>query len=111
MSDWLFDLGNTRLKCAPLVDGRCGEVVALAHGEAGFAEKLDALLPQRGGVAHLASVVPQALAVDVIERLAARAEEIGVQAKEVTDFMAKPGNGLTAALNGEDIDAVEALVA
>ena len=31
----------------------------------------------------------------------ARAEEIGVQAKEVTDFMAKPGNGLTAALNGE----------
>ena len=31
----------------------------------------------------------------------ARAEEIGVQAAEVTDFMAKPGNGLTAALNGE----------
>ena len=31
----------------------------------------------------------------------ARAEKIGVQAKEVTDFMAKPGNGLTAALNGE----------
>ena len=31
----------------------------------------------------------------------ARAEEIGVQAKEVTDFMAKPGNGLTAVLNGE----------
>ena len=31
----------------------------------------------------------------------ARAEEIGVQVKEVTDFMAKPGNGLTAALNGE----------
>ena len=31
----------------------------------------------------------------------ARAEEIGVQAKEVTDFMAKPGNGLTAALNSE----------
>ena len=77
-ADWLFDLGNTRLKCAPLVDGRCGEVVALAHGEAGFAEKLDALLPQRGGVAHLASVVPQALAVDVIERLAARFVRIDI---------------------------------
>ena len=30
-----------------------------------------------------------------------RAEEIGVQTEEVTDFMAKPGNGLTAVLNGE----------
>ena len=31
----------------------------------------------------------------------ARAEEIGVQADEVADFMAQPGNGLTAALNGD----------
>ncbi len=34
MSTWLFDLGNTRLKCAPLGDdGRLGAVRALAHGE------------------------------------------------------------------------------
>ncbi|GAA5000125.1 type III pantothenate kinase [Pseudoluteimonas lycopersici] len=77
-SDWLFDLGNTRLKCAPLVDGRCGEVIALAHGEAGFVEKLDALLPQRGGVAHLASVAPQALTVDLLDRLATRFARIDI---------------------------------
>jgi type III pantothenate kinase len=71
-TDWLFDLGNTRLKCAQLVQGRCGEIVALAHGEAGFAERLDALLPRNGGVAHLASVAPQALTVDLVERLATR---------------------------------------
>lgn len=77
-TDWLFDLGNTRLKCAPLVDGRCGEVVALAHGDADFASKLDALLPQRGGVAHLASVASQALAVDLLESLASRFVRIDI---------------------------------
>lgn len=76
--DWLFDLGNTRLKCAPLVEGRCGEVVALAHGEAGFAGRLDALLPRVGGVAHVASVAPQALAVDLLEALASRFVRIDI---------------------------------
>lgn len=76
--DWLFDLGNTRLKCAPLVDGRCGEVVALAHGEAGFADKLDALLPRRGGVAHVASVAAGERSVDLLERLASRFARIDV---------------------------------
>ena len=33
MSAWLFDLGNTRLKCAPLVDGRVGEVVFPGDGK------------------------------------------------------------------------------
>ena len=77
-TDWLFDLGNTRLKCAPLVDGRCGEVVALAHGDAGFASKLDALLPQRGGVAHLASVAPQGLTVELLDRLMSRFVRIDI---------------------------------
>ena len=76
--DWLFDLGNTRLKCAPLVDGRCGEVVALAHGEAGFADKLDALLPRRGGVAHVASVAAGERSVDLLERLASRFARIDI---------------------------------
>ncbi|MFT3897138.1 MAG: type III pantothenate kinase [Thermomonas sp.] len=69
-ADWLFDLGNTRLKCAPLVDGRCGEAAAIAHDGADFVSKLDALLPQHGGVAHVASVASQALTVDVLDRLA-----------------------------------------
>ena len=76
--DWLFDLGNTRLKCAPLVEGRCDEVVAFAHGEAGFAEKLEALLPQRGGVAHVASVAPSEQTVDLLERLASRFARIDI---------------------------------
>lgn len=76
--DWLFDLGNTRLKCAPLVDGRCGDVVALSHGENDFAGKLDALLPSSGGVAHVASVAPQSITVDLLERLAARFARIDI---------------------------------
>ena len=76
--DWLFDLGNTRLKCAPLVDGRCGEVVALAHGEAGFADRLDALLLPRGGVAHVASVAAGERSVDLLERLASRFARIDI---------------------------------
>jgi type III pantothenate kinase len=77
-AEWLFDCGNTRLKCAPLVDGRCGEVVALAHGEAGFPGRLDALLPRSGGVAHLASVASQALTVDLLDALASRFARIDI---------------------------------
>jgi type III pantothenate kinase len=77
-ADWLFDLGNTRLKCAPLVDGRCGEVVAIAHGEAGFAERLDALLPRSGGVAHVASVAAEEPTVDLLESLASRFTRIDI---------------------------------
>ena len=81
--DWLFDLGNiTRLKCAPLVDGRCGEVVALAHGEAGFADRLDALLPRRGGVAHVASVAAGERSVDLLERLASRFARIDIARRQ-----------------------------
>ena len=47
MSRWLFDLGNSRLKCAPLHDdGSLGEVVALAHEQTEFARELQQLLPE-----------------------------------------------------------------
>lgn len=53
MSDWLFDLGNTRLKFAPrLADGRVGEVSAVTHDAAG---DWLASLPA-GGIAAVASV-------------------------------------------------------
>ena len=43
MSRWLFDLGNTRLKCASLADdGTIGNVHALAHDAGGWAVALDA---------------------------------------------------------------------
>ncbi|MEE7548887.1 hypothetical protein HF319_19370, partial [Xanthomonas sp. Kuri4-1] len=38
MSQWLFDLGNSRFKFAPLQGDRAGEVQAWAHG----AEAMDA---------------------------------------------------------------------
>lgn len=77
-SDWLFDLGNTRLKCAPLVDGGCGEIVALAHDQAGSVERLAALLPTGGGVAYVASVASPERTVDLLERLASRFARIDI---------------------------------
>ena len=46
MSAWLFDLGNSRLKVAPLGgDGQPGEVLAFAHGDADLAPDWAAALP------------------------------------------------------------------
>lgn len=69
MSDWLLDLGNTRLKCAPLLaDGGIGPIRAIAH-DAGDAW-LQAL-PQ-GETAWLASVVAVPLRVRVLQALCGR---------------------------------------
>ena len=66
MSTWLFDLGNTRLKCAQLCpDGGLGEVHAIAHDNAGA--WLDAL--PEGDVACLASVAPEARRVALLDAL------------------------------------------
>ena len=79
MSDWLFDLGNSRLKFAPLyADGRPGEAQALGHDDGRFAAALDALLPARGGCAYVASVAAPALGVALLEVLATRFERICV---------------------------------
>jgi type III pantothenate kinase len=51
MSDWLFDLGNTRIKCAPLESGGC--VGAMRHID--YAALQDDPLPS-GGRAWVASV-------------------------------------------------------
>ncbi len=72
MTEWLFDLGNTRLKCAPLrADGRLGAVVALAHDADDFLQALHAVLPARGISASLASVASPALTLRVVEALSA----------------------------------------
>lgn len=79
MSAWLFDLGNTRLKCAPLgVDGRPGEVLALAHREADVAAALAQALPERIDVAYLASVANEPLRVAVLQALTARCTRISI---------------------------------
>ena len=79
MSEWLFDLGNTRLKCAPLqADGSVGAVVALAHEADDFEQQLHALLPARGNAASLASVASPGLTLSVVEALATRFQRLSL---------------------------------
>ena len=79
MSNWLFDLGNSRLKAAPLHDdGSLGEVVALAHGASSFLEDLQAALPAHGDSACLSSVASPALTTAVVEILASRYQRVSL---------------------------------
>jgi type III pantothenate kinase len=73
MDEWLFDLGNTRLKCARLDrSGGVGEVLAVAHDGAGFDEGALQRLPQRIDVAHVASVAAPLLRDALLHALRAR---------------------------------------
>ena len=79
MNRWIFDLGNTRLKCAPLNDdGSLGTVHALAHDETGFVDALEALLPADADSACLASVGSPALTAAVLDVLASRFQRISI---------------------------------
>ncbi|MDQ3269541.1 MAG: type III pantothenate kinase [Pseudomonadota bacterium] len=79
MSQWLFDLGNTRLKCAPLhADGSRGEAVAIPHRGGDIAQAIGRVLPPRFAVAHLASVADGALRVAVLDALALRCERVSL---------------------------------
>lgn len=84
MTAWLFDLGNTRLKCAPLqADGTVGDAVALPHREEDVAAALAQFLPGRIDVAYLASVANPALRVAVIDALTARCQRISLARTQV----------------------------
>lgn len=73
MADWLFDLGNTRLKAAPLLaDGSVGEVVAIAHTDGALASGLDAALPTRVRAAFVSAVAGPALRLELTKALAGR---------------------------------------
>lgn len=82
MSAWLFDLGNTRLKCAPLAGGRAGDVAAIAHGDVDALDadalhaRLDDALPARIDVAYVASVAGEPLRVALLDALTRRAARI-----------------------------------
>ena len=78
MGDWLFDLGNTRLKCAPLhADGSLGEVSAAVH-DGHDATPLMSALPAAGHVAYLASVAAPALTLDLLDALTQRFARIAI---------------------------------
>src|SRR3546814_11304592 len=79
MSRWLFDLGNTRLKCAPLdAAGRVGPVHAIAHDGMRFDDDLSAVLPARFADACLASVAPAGLRTELLDVLAQRCRRISL---------------------------------
>jgi len=77
MSRWLFDLGNTRLKCAPLQDGHVGAVVHIAHDGQTLPPDWTDALPQRFDEAIVASVAP-ALTASLLDALTARCGRIAV---------------------------------
>ena len=69
MNTWLFDLGNTRVKCAPLhADGSIGETLAIAHDDG--ADWLEAL--PSGVVACIASVASDARRAALFDALCTR---------------------------------------
>lgn len=79
MSTWLFDLGNTRLKCAPLgLDGLPGEVVALDHRDQELAPQLARMLPVHFEAAYMASVASDALRVALLDALVTRCRRISI---------------------------------
>lgn len=78
MSGWLFDLGNSRLKIAPLQAEGPGEVAVIEHDGTRFAHGWEARLPGRIAAAYLASVAAPALAASLLEALAARGVTVDV---------------------------------
>lgn len=74
---WLFDLGNSRLKFAPLLaSGLPGPVHAVAHDGGGFTAGWDDALPARFDAALVSSVAAPALRVDLLDALTRRCARI-----------------------------------
>ncbi|HVI25255.1 MAG TPA: type III pantothenate kinase [Xanthomonadaceae bacterium] len=74
MSAWLFDLGNSRLKCAPLAEPAA--MRSVAHDGKTFAADWEAALPARCDVACVASVAAPQLTARLFDALAARCPRI-----------------------------------
>jgi len=81
---WLLDLGNTRLKCAPLhVDGRVGALIALPWRGTGIAAMLSGT-SITGDVAYLSSVVSSETATALLDALTQRFERIAIVRTQCT---------------------------
>lgn len=79
MTRWLFDLGNSRLKAAPLdAQGRIGPVQAFAHDGTDFSPGWEAALPGRIESAAVASVASAPLRTALLDALAARCGRISL---------------------------------
>jgi type III pantothenate kinase len=69
MTTWLFDLGNTRLKCAPLQDGLPGGVIEATHDGENFIDGWATRLPGKIGTAFVSSVASAALTATLLDTL------------------------------------------
>ncbi|QDI05341.1 type III pantothenate kinase [Xanthomonas cerealis] len=81
MSDWLFDLGNSRFKFAALERGHPGVVQAWPHGAEAMDAAAVAALP-RGDSAYVASVAAPALTATVLDALRTRFTQVQVARTE-----------------------------
>ncbi|NJC39637.1 type III pantothenate kinase [Xanthomonas arboricola] len=77
MSEWLFDLGNSRFKYAPLQGDRAGDVQAWPHGVEAMDAVALAALPT-GRIAHVASVAAPALTQRMLGCLRERFEQVRI---------------------------------
>lgn len=74
LHDWLFDLGNSRLKLAPLLpDGQPGTVEARAHDAAGWCAGLPS-----GGTAWVCLVASPVLSLELLQALASRFRRVSI---------------------------------
>lgn len=78
MSGWLFDLGNSRLKRAPLKHAGIGEAMRVAHDGTALPTAWDAGLPARFDEAVVASVASPALTVQLLDALSGRCARISI---------------------------------
>lgn len=76
MSTWLFDLGNSRLKCAPLQAGAVGAGFAVDHDGAALPDGWQRPLPAQFDDAVVASVAAPALTAALLAALTGRCERI-----------------------------------
>ncbi|MEN5059321.1 type III pantothenate kinase [Luteimonas sp. TWI1416] len=76
MTVWLFDLGNTRLKYAPLDGVGIGPVAGTAHAAGGLDPAWIERLPPRIETAVVASVASPALRAVLLDALAARGAQV-----------------------------------
>jgi type III pantothenate kinase len=77
--NYLFDLGNTRLKFAPLrAGGGAGEPIAVAHDGVALPKDWNAALPERFEAAYVASVASPAMRTALLDGLAAHCSRISL---------------------------------
>ena len=74
---WLFDLGNTRLKIAPLLgEGRIGDTIALAHD--GEADAIAGMTLPKGEGACVSTVAGTGVTTALLDRLARQFGRISI---------------------------------